>query len=192
MSRYQVIYTDPAWEHDHQTKHGGTDNHYETFKVHEDEEIKTLVNDWADENCMLLMWGTWPKLREAMLLGDFWGFRYVTCAFVWVKTNLDPNQGFLCLPQNMEAFTFFGIGYHSASNTEFCLLWKRGQLEWKDNTIRQLVFDQRREHSRKPDKVRDLISRAYPEAKKIEMFSRRPATPEWSVWGNETEKFDNE
>ena len=42
----------------------------------------------------------------------------------------------------------------------------------------------RREHSRKPDEVYELIERMYPRASKVELFARNER-PGWSAWGLE-------
>jgi N6-adenosine-specific RNA methylase IME4 len=44
-----------------------------------------------------------------------------------------------------------------------------------------------RDHSSKPDVVREWIAWAYPSAGRIELFARRPATPDWAVWGHEAD-----
>lgn len=189
-SKYDVIYADPPWAYNNASIDGAAARHYSTCECHKDGQFKALVDGWAADNCALFMWATWPKLREAFLLGDAWGFEYVTCAFVWVKTLRDAGQLHMFEHPRPEMLTVFGVGFYAKSNTEFVLLWRRGSIagDWADNTIRQLVFAPRREHSRKPDEVRGLIERAYPDARRIEMFARSRA-PGWDAWGSETEKF---
>lgn len=46
-----------------------------------------------------------------------------------------------------------------------------------------------RQHSRKPDKAYDYINFLYPDANKIDIFSREKRTG-WDQWGNECGKFD--
>ena len=41
----------------------------------------------ADENCILFMWVTLPKLNEFMRVVEGWGFKYKSTAFVWCKKN---------------------------------------------------------------------------------------------------------
>ena len=45
----------------------------------------------------------------------------------------------------------------------------------------------RREHSRKPDEMRQMIEKVSFEPR-IELFART-TTPGWDVWGNDTDKF---
>lgn len=49
-------------------------------------------------------------------------------------------------------------------------------------------MEPRREHSRKPDHVRDDIVSLFGDRPRLEMFART-TTPGWSVWGNQTDKF---
>ena len=194
MGNFGVIYADPPWAYDNESVHGAAADEYDTCPVEVDEQFRALVDGWAAPDSVLFMWATWPKLVEAVATMQFWGFRYVTCGFLWVKTlpSRDGDQGHLCPHPRPDVLTKFGIGFHAKSNTEFCLLGKRGRpAPWSDNTIRQLVFAPPREHSRKPDEVRDLIVRAYPDAARIEMFAR-VTMPGWISWGNDVGKFDQE
>jgi N6-adenosine-specific RNA methylase IME4 len=45
-----------------------------------------------------------------------------------------------------------------------------------------------REHSRKPDQVRDMIVELCGDVPRVELFARTTADG-WDAWGNETEKF---
>jgi N6-adenosine-specific RNA methylase IME4 len=49
----------------------------------------------------------------------------------------------------------------------------------------------RREHSRKPNEVRESIVRLFGDRPRIELFARQ-SEPGWAVWGNQTTKFDAE
>jgi N6-adenosine-specific RNA methylase IME4 len=42
----------------------------------------------------------------------------------------------------------------------------------------------RREQSRKPDEVYEMIEAMYPQLPRIELFARN-ARPGWAAWGNE-------
>ena len=55
--------------------------------------------------------------------------------------------------------------------------------------IQHQVCDARiREHSRKPDEIRDRIVELCGDLPRIELFARQK-TDGWDVWGNETDKF---
>ena len=67
-----------------------------------------------------------------------------------------------------------------------CLLATKGKPKRISKSVPQLVVEQSREHSRKPDimyKHIELIRRAY-----IELFTRQQKEG-WDSWGNEVNKW---
>src|SRR5258708_39700153 len=76
-----------------------------------------------------------------------WGFEFKTVGFYWVKQN-SKSGGF-----------FTGLGYWTRANPEQCLLATRGKPRRRGKDVRKLVIEPRREHSRKPDDVRERIER---------------------------------
>jgi len=178
-TKYEIIYMDPPWDYGGQTQHGGKGNpnsggagsHYPTMTV--DEMLKQIKIPAAD-NSLLFMWTSSPHLDQAIRLGTGWGFKYATVAFVWDKQKLNP-------------------GFYTMSQCELCLVFKRGRIPNPRGirNARQLVSEPRREHSRKPESVRQQIEKMFPDQTRLEMFARTTA-PGWAVWGNETDKFDIE
>jgi N6-adenosine-specific RNA methylase IME4 len=53
-----------------------------------------------------------------------------------------------------------------------------------DESIPNTVLAPTREHSVKPDAVHERIEAMYPNAKRLEMFARRPREG-WQVWGDQ-------
>ena len=43
------------------------------------------VKDIADDDCILFLWTTFPKLIETIPLFEAWGFTYKTNGFTWIK-----------------------------------------------------------------------------------------------------------
>jgi N6-adenosine-specific RNA methylase IME4 len=76
------------------------------------------------------------------------------------------------------------------SQVELCLIFKKGRIPKPrgSRNIRQFLSETRREHSRKPEEVRQRINEMFPTQSKLEMFART-TTEGWDVWGNETDKF---
>lgn len=73
------------------------EQHYPTMGL---EDIKALpVSDLATEDCALILWATFPMLKEALSVIDAWGLTYKTVAFTWVKEN-QKSPGL-----------FWGLGY---------------------------------------------------------------------------------
>ena len=109
---------------------------------------------------------------EAIKVIDAWGFTYKTVGFTWAKSN----------KTNMGMFT--GLGYWTRSNPEMCLLATKGKPKRVSKSVAQLVIDQRREHSRKPDRIRNDIIELCGDLPRIELFARQTFDG-WDAWGNE-------
>lgn len=139
------------------------------------EEIKKLpIRELADENCVLFLWVTFPYLKEQIKLFDYWGFKYKTLGFSWLKQN----------PKNKKLF--FGVGYYAKSNCEVCLMGIKGKMKPISNKVSSAILSPREEHSKKPDEVRERIVQLFGDIPRIELFARKK-TPGWDVWGNEVE-----
>jgi hypothetical protein len=63
-------------------------SHPQDKKVKTTNELKALpVTSWGAHDCRLFLWTTDAHLPQALALGEAWGFRYSTVAFVWAKQN---------------------------------------------------------------------------------------------------------
>lgn len=168
--KYSIIYADPPWKYDHGGCLGGVDHYYSTMTV---DKLKQLdVASICNDDCVLFMWATYPKIREALELIEAWGFNYKTIGFQWIKQNKSGN-GF-----------FFGLGRWTRGNSECCLIATRGKIKRINNNISQLVFSPLRVYSQKPDEVRDKIVQLMGDLPRIELFARQTAKG-WDSWGNE-------
>ena len=103
------------------------------------------------------------------------------------------NRGFLldeakCKGTKHEADFFTGLGYWTRANPEQCLLATRGHPTRLAKDVKRLVVEKRREHSRKPDSVRDRIERLVT-GPYLELFARETKNG-WDCWGNEAGLFD--
>ena len=74
------------------------------------------------------------------------------------------------------------------ANPEQCLLATRGHPARLAKDVKRLVIEKRREHSRKPDCVRDRIERLVT-GPYLELFGRETKKG-WDCWGNEAGLFD--
>jgi N6-adenosine-specific RNA methylase IME4 len=129
--------------------------------------------------CALFLWATDPLLPRAFELIRTWGFEYKTVAFYWVKLNAKAKH---------EADFFTGLGYWTRANPEQCLLATRGNPPRQAKDVRRLVIEKRREHSRKPDCVRERIERLVA-GPYLELFAREIKRG-WECWGNQVALFD--
>ncbi len=167
--KYNIIYADPPWQY-WESGNKNQSLHYTTMTI--DDICDLPVKDIADDDCVLFLWVTYPILQEAFRVIEAWGFKYSTAAFVWVKKN------------KLKDSPFFGNGAWTRANSELCLLATKGNIMRLDASISQVVESPIEEHSRKPDIVRELITRLVGELPRVELFCRNPAEG-WDVWGNE-------
>lgn len=179
--KYQIIYADPPWKYNNRANNntkfkGGAGNHYNLMTM---EEIENLpINNLADENCALFLWTTFPMLDEQIKLFKKWKFDYKTLGFSWIKLN----------PKNLKPF--FGVGYYTKSNCEVCLLGIKGKMKPISNKISSVILSPKREHSRKPDEIREKIVQLFGDVPRIELFARQKVKG-WDSWGNEIESDIN-
>jgi N6-adenosine-specific RNA methylase IME4 len=74
------------------------------------------------------------------------------------------------------------------ANPEQCLLATRGKPRRQGKDVRKLIIEPRREHSRKPEDVRERIERLVA-GPYLELFARE-TKPGWYCWGNQAGLFD--
>ena len=175
---YEVVYADPPWHYAPRRRGtvfgAGVTDKYPTMSI---PEIQQVDPQGAD-NSVLLIWSTMPYLDRCIHdIIPAWGYRYVTVAYTWIKTN--PRAGTV----------FRGVGNYTKSNAELCLLAKRGRgIPRHSRSEPQVWMEPRREHSRKPDTIRTSIERLFGNRSRIELFARTH-TPGWHSWGNQTTRF---
>lgn len=168
LGKHTIILADPPWRYEHPpmgASNRSIENNYPTMTL---EEICALpVSEIANDDSVLFLWATAPKLVECMKVVEAWGFLYRT-NLVWVKDKI-------------------GMGFYVRNQHELLLIAKRGELPPPLEDRRpSSVFDApREEHSEKPEIVHDIIERMYPESRaKIELFARQERAG-WKTWGNQ-------
>src|SRR4051812_7347115 len=177
---FRTVLADPPWRFQNRTgkmapEHGRLAR-YGTMSY---EEIETLpVADVCHEKSHLYLWVPNALLAEGLATMAAWGFAYKT-NLVWFKTRRDGG------PDGR------GVGFYFRNVTELVLFGVRG----KDNRTlapgrRQvnLIAERKREHSRKPDQLHEIVERCSP-GPYLELFARS-ARPGWHVWGNEVSEDD--
>lgn len=162
---YPVIYADPPWRYDYsETDSRKIENQYDTMTV---EDICGLpIQTVAAPDAALFLWATSPKLREALRVIDAWGFTYRTCA-VWDKQKI-------------------GMGYYFRQQHELLLVATRGDMPAPPEKARvsSVISEARGKHSKKPERVYQIIEAMYPDLSKIELFARNKRDG-WESWGNQ-------
>ena len=163
--KYNLIYADPPWQYTFGFDiHGAADRHYATMSI--DDLCNLPIRDLAEDNAVLFLWTTSPKLFDAHDVIKAWGFEYKT-SFVWDKVK-------------------HVMGHYNSVRHEFLLLCIKGSFPKQSDTLHDSVIEIERsdEHSEKPEYFRQLIETMYPLSKKIELFARRKSEG-WDAWGNE-------
>jgi N6-adenosine-specific RNA methylase IME4 len=116
-------------------------------------------------------------LPEGLEVMKAWGFHY-KANIIWHKVRKDGG------PDGR------GVGFYFRNTTEIVLFGVRGK---NARTLapgrRQVNFlaTRKREHSRKPDELFDIIESCSP-GPRIELFARGPRKG-WKVWGNQSESY---
>lgn len=180
---YGAILADPPWRFKVWSEETGSgrsaSNHYKTMSL--DDIYALPVGKLAARSCVLFLWVTWPMLPHGLVTIEKWGFTYKTCAFAWMKA--DSRQMEMWDDTIPDMLT----GYWTRANSEVCLLATRGRPKRIDAGIRQGIIAPRREHSRKPDQVRERIEKLV-KGPYLELFARQPRQG-WTTWGNEADRF---
>ena len=179
--KYNIIYADPPWEY----KESGSGNrvvkaHYQTMKL--DEITKLPIQNISEEKSILFLWVTFPRLQEGLEVIGKWGFQYYGLGFDWVKLSKNGKPS-------------WGMGYYTRQNSEVCLIGvkkdKNKRIKPLVRNVLSVIHSSRREHSRKPDEVRENIVKICGDIPRIELFARQEIEG-WDCWGNEVEGLNNE
>lgn len=129
------------------------------------------IKDISEDNCILFLWVTMPKLNECFKVIESWGFKYKTCAFVWVKNNKKSNSFFM------------GMGRWTRANAELCLIATKGKPKRISAGVHSIINTPIEYHSKKPDIVRDKILELCGDLPRIELFARQEIKG-WDCFGN--------
>jgi N6-adenosine-specific RNA methylase IME4 len=141
-------------------------NHYPTISI--DAICAEPIDHLVENNAHLHLWTTNAFLREAFDVIDAWGFRFTSC-LVWIKGEI-------------------GMGNYWRVSHEFLLLGVRGQLTFRDRTVRSWIQARRTRHSRKPGLVRALVETVSP-GPYLELYGREDLpNSAWTVYGNQVKR----
>lgn len=171
LGQFDVILADPPWTFASNSvvKPGRNPRrHYPTMSL---DQIAALpVSTLAAPSALLLMWVTVPLAHRAHDVMRAWGFSYVS-QVVWIKDRI-------------------GMGYWARNRHEMLYIGKRGGFPCPVPALfpDSVIMGQQREHSRKPDQVHQVIDARLGHLRRCEMFARAPRRG-WTVWGNQTDKF---
>lgn len=170
---YGTILADPPWRFLHRTgkvapEHGRL-MRYPTMDLNEICELP--VQRITKDQSHLYLWVPNALLAEGLEVMRRWGFVYKT-NIIWHKIRRDGGSDGR------------GVGFYFRNVTEVCLFGTRGNLRTGACGRRQVnhLSTRKREHSRKPDELYELIEACSP-GPYLEMFARQ-VRPGWHAWGN--------
>lgn len=169
---FDVILADPPWSFSGNSAARPGRNvrrHYPTMTV---AEIAAMpVREIAAPRALLLLWITVPHEHRANEVIEAWGFR-AKSRLVWDKRRI-------------------GTGYWARNQHEPLIVATRGRFPCPRPALfpTSIIPGERREHSRKPEWVQDVVDARMPDARRIELFARRQREG-WTCWGNDADRFD--
>jgi N6-adenosine-specific RNA methylase IME4 len=171
---YATILADPPWQFQNRTgKMAPEHRRLLRYPTMEFNEILDLpVRHFAAARSHLYLWVPNALLAEGLQVMRHWGFSYKS-NLVWYKIRKDGG------PDGR------GVGFYFRNVTELVLFGVRGSLRTlkPGRTQVNLLRTRKREHSRKPDEIYDIIERCSP-GPFLELFARFPRAG-WRQWGNE-------
>lgn len=174
QTQFATILADPPWQFQNRTGKMAPEHRrllrYPTMELAEILELP--VPKLAAARSHLYLWIPNALLAEGMEVMRRWGFTYKT-NLVWYKVRKDGG------PDGR------GVGFYFRNVTELILFGVRGSMRTlrPGRTQVNLFSTRKREHSRKPDEIYDLVEACSP-GPYLELFARF-RQPGWSQWGNE-------
>lgn len=177
---FGTILADPPWRFANRTgKMAPEHRRLSRYGTMDLEEIKALpVVEVAAKPSHLYLWVPNALLSEGMEVMNAWGYQYKT-NLIWHKIRKDGG------PDGR------GVGFYFRNVTEVILFGVRGKgartLPPGRSQVNFLAT-RKREHSRKPDELYDIIEACSP-GPRLELFARG-GRPGWEAWGNQAEVYD--
>lgn len=171
---YSTILADPPWRFQNRTGKMAPEHQrllrYPTMTLEEICEIPAAKASAA--NSHLYLWVPNALLSEGLEVMKRWGFKYKS-NIVWYKTRKDGG------PDGR------GVGFYFRNVTELVLFGTRGQMRTlkPGRTQTNIMVTRKREHSRKPDELHEIVERCSP-GPYLELFARFRRDG-WAQWGNE-------
>lgn len=177
--KVSTILADPPWQFTNRTGKMAPEHkrlsRYSTMPL---KEIKALpVAQIVQEPAHLYLWVPNALLLEGLEVMAEWGFTYKT-NMIWHKVRKDGG------PDGR------GVGFYFRNTTEMILFGVRGKNARTLSAGRtqvNIIRSRKREHSRKPDELYQIIKECSP-GPYLELFARGTIKG-WNSWGNEAQDY---
>lgn len=177
--RFATILADPPWRFTNRTGKMAPEHRrlsrYGTMTL--DDILELPIPELSDSPGHLYLWVPNALMAEGLEVMRRWGFTYKT-NLVWYKIRKDGG------PDRR------GVGFYFRNVTELVLFGTRGR---DARTLRpgrkmpNLLCERKREHSRKPDQIYDIIE-ACSWGPYLEIFARHPRRG-WYQWGDQLARY---
>jgi N6-adenosine-specific RNA methylase IME4 len=178
-NKFHTILADPPWQFQNRTGKMAPEHkrlsRYDTLSLQEIMQLNVL--ECIVEPAHLYLWVPNALLAEGLEVMKAWGFSYKT-NIVWYKIRKDGG------PDGR------GVGFYFRNVTELLLFGVRGKNArtlQPGRTQVNIVNTMKREHSRKPDEVYDLIESCSP-GPYLELFARGKRA-NWEQWGDQVDNY---
>jgi N6-adenosine-specific RNA methylase IME4 len=171
---FSTILADPPWRFQNATGKVAPEHRrllrYPTMELQEIVDLP--VSQVAAARSHLYLWVPNALLTEGLAVMKAWGFTYKS-NLVWFKVRKDGG------PDGR------GVGFYFRNVTEIVLFGVKGNMRTlpPGRTQVNVLATRKREHSRKPDEIYDIIESCSP-GPYLELFARFRRDG-WSQWGNE-------
>lgn len=176
-AHFGTVLADPPWRFTNRTgKMAPEHRRLSRYSTMELKEIMELpVAQLVQPRSHLYLWVPNALILEGLEVMRRWGFTYKS-NLVWYKVRKDGG------PDGR------GVGFYFRNVTELVLFGVRGSLRTGPAGRRQVnvVSTRKREHSRKPDEIYDLIESCSP-GPFLELFARH-GRPGWTQWGDQAQE----
>ncbi len=177
--KFATILADPPWRFTNRTGKMAPEHRrlsrYATMTL--DDILELPVAQLTDSTAHLYLWVPNALVGEGLEVMKRWGFTYKT-NLVWFKIRKDGG------PDRR------GVGFYFRNVTELVLFGTRGKNARTlkpGRTMANLLATRKREHSRKPDEIYDVVEACSP-GPYLEIFARH-VRQGWYQWGDEVARF---
>jgi len=176
---FSTLMLDPPWRFMNRTGKVAPEHkrlaRYKTLALSELEQLP--VADLAMPKSHIYLWCPNALLADGLHLLKAWGFTYKT-NLVWYKIRKDGG------PDGR------GVGFYFRNVTEMVLFGVKGKMRTLAPGRRQtnIIIHRKREHSRKPPTLYDIIEDCSP-GPHLELFARERREG-WYVWGDQIDSYE--
>lgn len=178
--RYDLILSDPPWTQsrggrkDVRPNSSGIELDYQTMDLSGIQEHLRQATSLCCEDAILFLWTIEKYLIEAQIIAENCGWK-LHARMIWNKITGIPAS--------------FDIRF----GHEYLLYMYKGKLlpvaQSERGKIHSVFSEPVQRHSQKPEISYEIINRLYPDAQKLEMYSRLERKG-WDAFGNEVIPVD--